>query len=106
MTRASISIFSKKVEYTDNRSIPETPPEVFEAAQRIAEAQKGCEIVRSKTGLYVVAYSETGPSNQKAGWEDWLPVYVAKVSEWSSGGIRQNELKEYKENKNEDQINV
>lgn len=102
MTRASISIFPQKVEYSDHRPRPETPPEVFEAAQRVIEKKDGCELVRSKSGLYVVTYSETGPTNDPAGWDGWLPVYVAKVVQWSSGGIRQTEMDKFLEKKTND----
>ena len=97
--RASISIFPKKIKYTDERTQPETPSEVFEAVQRVI-INKNCELVRSNQGLYVVSYSETGPSKTLAGWENWLPVYVAKIEQWSSGGIQKSEMEEFlKENK-------
>lgn len=99
MARASISIFPKKVEYSDSRPCPETPPEVFEAAQRVIKNEEGCELVRGKSGLYIVSYSKTGPSNDPVGWEGWLPVYIAKVIEWASGGIRQKEMNEFSEEK-------
>lgn len=103
MARASISIFPKKVEYSDDRPSPETPSEVFEAAQRVIEKKDGCELVRSKSGLYIVTYSETGPGHEAAGWHGWLPVYVAKVVQWASGGIRQKEMDEFlKEKTNEE----
>ncbi len=91
MSRASIAIFAKKGEYSDNRTRPETPLEVFDAVQRVIDS-KGCELVRSKTGLYVIQYSETGPGKEAMGWSDWLPVYVAKINEWSSGGIKKDEM--------------
>jgi len=99
MTRASIAIFPKKVEYSDDRPCPETPSEVFDAAQRVIENKDGCKLVRTKSGLYVVAYSKTGPGNDPAGWDGWLPVYVAKVVQWASGGIRQKEMDEFLEEK-------
>lgn len=103
MARASIAIFPKKVEYSDDRPCPETPLEVFQAAQRVIENKAGCELVRTKSGLYIVQYSETGPGNDPAGWVGWLPVYIAKVVEWASGGIRQQEMDTFiEENKNED----
>lgn len=101
MTRASISIFSKKVEYSDDRTKPETPSKVFEAAQRVIES-KGCELLRDKTGLYVIEYAENGPGKQKEGWSGWLPVYIAKIESWSSGGITEDEMHNYKENQNEE----
>jgi len=99
LTRASIAIFPQKTDYMDNRAKPETPNEVFEAAQRIIDKSSGCEIVRTKTGLYVVAYSKSGPSKHIEGWENWLPVYVAKIHTWASGGIKTEELKDYKDQK-------
>lgn len=103
MARASIAIFPKKIDYVDSRPSPETPPEVFEAAQKVIEAKDGCELVRSRSGLYIVAYSETGPSNRSEGWDGWLPVYIAKVAEWASGGIRVQEMEDFvTEKKNED----
>lgn len=95
MTRASIAIFSKKVENSDSRPSPETPPEVFEAVQRVIEKKDGCELIKSRSGLYIVTYSETGPGNDPAGWDGWLPVHVYKVAEWASGGIRQEEMDEF-----------
>ena len=91
MNRASISIFPNKIEYTDSRSRPDTPPEVFEAALRVA-ISKTCELVRTGEGMYIIDYSETGPTNRREGWEGWLPVYVAKIQRWSSGGVKQEEM--------------
>lgn len=103
MTRASIAIFPKKVEYSDDRSCPEVPSDVFEAAQRIIKNESGCELVRSKSGLYVITHSKTGPGSDSTGWDGWLPVYVAKIAQWSSGGIRQKEMDKFlEEKKNED----
>lgn len=99
MTRASIAIFPKKIEYSDERPRPEIPPKVFEVVQTIIRNKNGCELVRTKSGLYIIAYSETGPGNDPAGWEGWLPVYVAKISQWASGGIRQEEMNEFLEEK-------
>lgn len=104
MTRASIAIFPRKLEYSDNRTKPEVPDGVFEATQRIMAKKDGCELVRSKNGLYIVAYSENGPSKRPEGWEAWLPIYVAKISAWESGGIQAEELQAFldaKENKSE-----
>jgi len=103
MTRASIAIFPKKVEYSDDRPCPETPPEVFEAVQRIVKNESGCELIRCKSGLYVVTYSKSGPGNDPVGWEGWLPIYVAKVAQWSSGGIRQKEMNEFLEEKKDEE---
>jgi len=103
MTRGSVSIFSKKVENFDKRPRPEIPPDVFKVAQKIIKKKGGGEIVKNKSGLYVIMYSETGPTNNPAGWEGWLPVYVAKIVQWTSGGIRQEEMSEFlQENENEE----
>ena len=103
MTRASIAIFPKHIDYSDNRAKPDIPDAVFEAAQRLTGHKHGCELIRNKTGLYIVAYSKSGPSKRPEGWESWLPVYVAKIETWASGGIQESELHEYlsKETENE-----
>ena len=98
MTKASIAIFPHKAEYaeTDNSTHPTTPTEVFEAAIRVQKT-RGCEIVRLTTGMYIVQYSETGPGLQHDGWTGWLPVYVARISTWVAGGIRNSEMEDYLE---------
>ena len=98
MTKASISIFPHKAEYaeTSNTTRPTTPPEVFEAALRVQKT-KGCEIVRIASGMYVVQYSETGPGQEH--WPNWFPVYVARIQTWTAGGIREREMEEYLESK-------
>lgn len=98
MTKASIAIFPHNAEYAENSTRPTTPPEVFEAAIRVQKTQ-GCEIVRVPTGIYIVQYSETGPGKQHEGWEGWHPVYVARIHNWVSGGIRKSEMTEYLETK-------
>ena len=103
MTRASIAIFPKKVDYSDERTCPETPADVFDAAQRVVQNKGGCELVRSKSGLYIVMYSETGHGNDPAGWDGWLPVYIAKVMQWASGGIRQKEMDKFFEEKTDEE---
>lgn len=95
MTRASIAIFPRTIDYTDNRTKPEVPDELFKIAQKLVEEKQGCELVRDKTGLYIVMYSESGPGKKREGWENWLPIYVAKVQSWSSGGIKESELANY-----------
>ena len=99
MQTASIAIFSRKGEYADNRSCPVTPSEIFEAAIRVMES-KNPEVVRTKEGMYVIQYSPTGPTNQREGWSGWLPIYVAKIRSWSSGGIKEDEMNRYLEEKN------
>ena len=99
MARASIAIFPKTIEYSDNRTKPEIPDEIFEIAQKLAEQKSGCELVRAKTGLYVVMYSETGPSTRPEGWENWLPIYIAKIESWKSGGIKEDEMEQFLDGK-------
>lgn len=104
MAKASIAIFPRKIGYEDQTTRPETPKEVFEAARKIIAAKSGCELVRSKIGLYIVMYSETGPSSTPQGWEGWLPIYVARIEKWASGGIKGSEMEKFltsKENENE-----
>ncbi len=103
MPKASIAIFQKKIEQssTTHETTPITPPEVFEAALRVVES-KGCELIKSQGGMYVVKYSEAGPGSQPEEWTEWLPVYVAKMITWHSGGIRNDEIEEYHRSK-EDQ---
>jgi hypothetical protein len=95
MNRASVAIFrtsdgSQKRETTT----PEVPDEIFLAAKRVIES-KGSEIIKSHDGFYIVKYSERGPFIENV--PGWLPVYIAKVHEWSSGGIRQTEWQHYED---------
>jgi hypothetical protein len=92
MTKASISIFQKAIE-TEFCSQPEVPDAVFEAAKRVIE-NKNCELVKTSNGLYVVTYSENGPWTTTSD-DEWLPVYVAKMTKWTSGGITKNEMNQY-----------
>ncbi len=93
-TRASISIFKNSVDYDEDLAQPFVPESVFEAAKRVIQS-KGCELIKARDGLYIVKYSETGPFPQKMRDEAWLPVYVARVQQWSSGGIRQSEFQNF-----------
>lgn len=102
MTRASVAIFPNKLDYSDNRTRPLTPPEVFEAASRVAQ-NKGCELIRSSTGLYVVQYSKSGPGKTAEGWNGWLPVYIARIETWCSGGIQELEMQEFIDSKEKKQ---
>ena len=95
--RASIAIFQKKIDYPKREVKPEVPNEVFEAAKRVIE-NKSCELVKTSSGIYVISYSETGPWNaetSKLTLQNWLPVYIARMEKWSSGGITQSEMKEF-----------
>lgn len=90
--KASIAIFKNSTE-TDDLSQPRVPDDVFEAAKRVIE-NKGCEVIKARDGLYVVKYSETGPFPRKVN-DEWLPVYVAKIHAWASGGIKATEMDAY-----------
>lgn len=100
MSKASIAIFQKKIELSNkaHETTPTTPPEVFEAALRVVES-KGCELIKTQGGMYIVKYSETGPGSEPEGWTEWLPVYVAKMISWNSGGIKNEEMEEYHRSK-------
>lgn len=89
MAKASIAIFKKKIEYSDDIDVPD---EIFAAANRVIESE-GQEIVKSKSGFYIVQYSPNGPFTEKIG-DDWLPVYVARVEQWRSGGIMKKEMED------------
>lgn len=88
---ASIAIFQKSTE-PETESRPLVPQEVWEAIQRVLK-NKSCELVKTNQGMYIVNYSESGPFNQNR--EEWIPVYVARMIQWSSGGITQEEWKEF-----------
>lgn len=98
--KASIAIFQKQVSY--KREVkPDIPDELFEAALRVSQ-NKGCELVKTKSGIYVVSFSETGPwtnGTEELTLKNWLPVYIARMEKWSSGGITQEELHNYIERK-------
>ena len=89
---ASIGIFRKEIEM-EHRSKPPVPNSIFEAAQRVMKS-KACEIVRTADIIYIVEYRETGPFTVKTN-DEWLPVYVAQVTQWTSGGIKQSEIDAY-----------
>jgi len=95
-TRASIAIFKNSVDYDEDIAQPFVPASIFEAAKRVTES-KGCELVKSRDGMYIVKYSETGPFPQKMRNETWLPVYIARVQQWSSGGIKKEEFQNFTE---------
>ena len=96
MTSASVAIFKKSVEY-NAESTPCIPDDVFEAAQRVCST-KTTELIRSRDGFYVLQYSENGPFKEDLGGE-WLPVYIARIEKWSSGGIKKSEMKAFQEPK-------
>jgi hypothetical protein len=93
-TRASIAIFEGKSDESSTRQVkPFTPAEVFKAARRVIDS-KGCELVRTNTGIYVVAYAENGPFQAPVS-DDWLPVYICRLKKWESGGITKEEEAEF-----------
>jgi hypothetical protein len=92
MPKASVAIFRKSVEYPKDLS-PEVPAAVFDAAKRVI-ASKGLETLRLREGFYLIQYSETGPFKESLS-DEWLPVYIARISEWSSGGIKTEEMEAY-----------
>ena len=99
-TRASIAIFKNSVDYDEDLAQPFVPESVFEATKRVIES-KGCEMVKARDGLYVVKYSETGPFPQKMRNDTWLPVYIARVQQWASGGIKKSEYESFEAEKTE-----
>lgn len=94
MSKASIAIFDKSCDYpTSNR--PDVPDNLFEAVQRVIDT-KGVEVLRDSNGFYLIQYSETGPFTKKLN-DEWLPVYIACMRVWSSGGITKEEFKSHLE---------
>lgn len=89
--KSSIGIFTQSV---DQQTVSETPAEVFEAAERVADSRID-EIIRHRTGIYLVQYSDTGPFQNKM--PAWLPVKITKVIKWVSGGIKEAELQQFKQ---------
>ena len=93
--RASIAIMPKKMDYPTDVSRPYVPQEVFEAVARISHDKRGCELIRVRSGVYLVHYSETGPFREQFS-DDWMPVHVMRLREWHSGGVTKEEFEEYK----------
>lgn len=91
--RASIGIYRHKVDYEQHESCPEVPAAVFEAAQRVIE-NHSTEIVRTTGGLYIVEYAEHGPLRRETD-KKFLPVWIARLEKWSSGGIQHTEFNEW-----------
>lgn len=92
--QASIAMFQKSMDYPTDVSRPQVPPEVFEAVARISRDKRGCELIRVRDGVYVIQHSETGPFREQFS-DDWMPVYVMKIREWSSGGMTKSEFAHY-----------
>ena len=87
--KASIAIFRKSIKTDSTVSTPEVPDAVFEAAKRVTDS-KGIELIKSTDGIYLIQYSNSGPFKEKLG-DEWLPVFIMKLIEWSSGGIKKDE---------------
>lgn len=94
MAKASIGIFEKNLDYGPTVSCPNVSDDVFKAVEEVLET-KGEKIVKANDGFYMVKYSESGPFNDIL-IDDFLPVYVARISKWSSGGVRKKEMEEWK----------
>lgn len=92
MSKASIAIFKKEVQYPDTSSSL-VSDEFFEAIQEVIRV-KGLKILKTKDSFYIIKYRETGPFAEKFN-DDWLPVYVARIERWSSGGVTKTEFKEW-----------
>ena len=94
-------MFRRKVDYSDDDTKPIVPDEVFEAVQRVIR-DKSCELIRRMDGIYVVDYSPNGPWTEQI-TSDWLPVFVMRVKQSASGGIKEEELESYLTGKNYEQ---
>ena len=92
---ASVGIFQKTAPKVDISTQPAVPDELFKAVQRVIESQS-TELVKSRDCMYIVQYSLSGPFSSKIG-DEWLPVYIARVLQWTSGGIKQEEMDAYNE---------
>lgn len=91
--RASIAIFKNSVPYEENQGQPLVPSIIFDTVKKVLDT-KGCEFVKTRDGVYIVKYSPTGPFPDPIG-NDWLPVYVARLEKWSSGGVKKSEMNNY-----------
>lgn len=99
--KASIAIFYKSLDYSDAVSKPFVSDDIFIAAKRVIK-NKSTEIVQTRDGTYVVSYSKSGPFVDTLPRE-WLPVRVIRLKQWHSGGITENELKQFEESNNAEQ---
>ena len=88
--KASTNIFQNESKYDSDN----VPSEVFEATKRVLE-NKNCELVRTNQGVYVVQYSESGPFRNNALKKDWMPIYIIRIQQWSSGGLTNEEFQQY-----------
>lgn len=93
MNQASISIFKRSTLTNQHISRPFVPDELFQIAELVV-SDKQTRIITALDAVYVIQYSETGPFKNKE--DNWMPVFVYKLEQWSSGGITLGELNEYK----------
>lgn len=97
MSKAHIGIFQNKLEPV-KETRPECPEEVWVAAKNVLET-KQTQMVRCKSGLYVISYSDNGPFNKDVQKNKlnpkWLPLYIIRVIQWTSGGIQEQDAIEY-----------
>lgn len=91
--KASVGIYQRELKYDDNSSCPLIPDVVFETAKKVLET-KGHEIVKTKDGFFLVSYSETGPFTDISS-NEWVPVQVVRLKQWTTGGIKNEEMKNY-----------
>lgn len=92
--KASICMFNRSADYPPDHN-PIVPSELFEAAERVIQ-NKNTEILKTKSGFYVISYSESGPWQEVDVKGDFLPIWIARINSWSSGGIRENEMDAFK----------
>lgn len=97
-SKASIAIFQKSHTYEEKVSKPVVPDAVFKAAKRVMKSKKH-ELVEVDGGFYIVKYSPNGPFQRPMG-DSWLPVYVARIDSWSSGGVKKEEFDLWSEQQN------
>lgn len=101
MPVASIGIFRKDLQIKKPKSKLDVPIEVFQAARRVMDSEQE-EIVHTQIGIFLITYAPFGPFKQPIKTEDqWLPVHITRFEKWSSGGIRNSEMSQYLEKKDE-----
>jgi hypothetical protein len=91
---ASVGIFQGKTEEKELLTTPQVPSEVFEVAQKIEKQKEGCELVETRSGLYIVQYNPTGPFKEEVN-DEWMSVRIIKLRKWQSGGIKKKELEDF-----------
>ena len=83
---ASIGIFRKTNEDKKHLACPHVPSEVFETTKEVIK-EKSSKILRTSEGIYLIEYSATGPFQVRIS-DEWLPVHITKLLEYTSGGIK------------------